>query len=331
MKRLSSLVDWYIPSLLVLAVIVVSFVMATFAQSQDFPNKVVQIVVPYPPGGTSDITARILGKRLEKEWGQPVVVVNKPGGGGALGIQTVATAKPDGYTVLTSPPGIILIPLITPGTSFSLKDFTPLSIAVSIPNVVTVNQNSPFKDFEALVDHARKNPEKLNYSSAGPGTTPHFAGELFKLETKTDITHVPMGGEAPAVTGLLGGHVDLSFVSLGAVQKHLKAGTLRALAVMYPFRVKDFPDLPTTKEKGYPGLLATAWHGYFVPAKTPPGIVNKLALAFKKVMLDSEVRDLIWKAGMLVDNFGPEEAGNFLKAEEAKWARVAKVANIQAK
>lgn len=308
------------------------FLIPGVALSQEsFPNRALQIIVPYPPGGTSDITARILNNKLAEILGQSVVVVNKPGGGGALGIQSVATAKPDGYTLLTSPPGIILIPLITPGVSFSLKDFIPLSIAVSIPNVISVNQKSPFKDLESLIDHARKNPGKLNYSSAGPGTTPHFAGELFKVETKGDITHVPMGGEAPAVTGLLGGHVDLSFVSLAAVQKHLKAGTLRALAVMYPKKIKELPEVPTTKDKGYPGLIATAWHGYFVPAKTPTGIVSKLAAAFENALQDKEVVAPIEKAGMLLENLGGQEALRFLREEEARWSGVAKIANIQAK
>ncbi|MBI4523849.1 MAG: tripartite tricarboxylate transporter substrate binding protein [Deltaproteobacteria bacterium] len=296
-----------------------------------FPNRSLQIVVAFPPGGTSDITARILNNKLGELLGQPVVVVNKPGGGGAAGIQSVFTAKPDGYTILTAPVSIVTIPLLTPGAAFTLRDFVPLNIAVSIPNIISVHQNSPFKDLESLIDYARKNPGKLNYSSAGPGSSFHLAGELFKLETKADITHVPMGGEAPALAGLLGGHVDLSFVSLGTVAKHQKAGTLRALAVMYRQRLKDLSGIPTTKERNYPGIISAAWHGYFVHAKTPKSIANKLASALEKALEEKEIVGLIEKAGMLVENLSGQEAAHFLRDEEAKWSRVIKAANIPAK
>jgi len=295
---------------------------------EPYPSKPIQITVPYPPGGTSDLTARILSGKLGGLLKQSVVVVNKPGGGGALGIQTIAAARPDGYSVLTAPPGIVIVPLITPRAAFSLRDFLPVSLAVSTPNVITVKSDSPFKTFEDLVEYARKNPGKLNFSSAGPGTTPHFAGELFKLETKTTITHVPMGGEAPAVAGLLGGHVELSLVSIGAVQKHLQAGTLRALATTYHKRLKDWPDVPTTNEKGYPAILAVAWHGYFVPAKTPPDIARTLEGAFEAALRDKEVIALIEKAGMIVENLNAEAAARFLKEEEERWTRVARAAGM---
>lgn len=316
----------------VLALMLLPFLLSvpgTTARAQEvYPSKPIQITVPYPPGGTSDLTARILSAKLGELLKQSVVVVNKPGGGGALGIQTIAAAKPDGYSVLTSPPGIVIVPLITPRTGFSLRDFTPVSIAVSTPNVVTVKSDSPFKTFEELIEHARKNPGKLNFSSAGPGTTPHFAGELIKLETRTNITHVPMGGEAPAVTGLLGGHVELSLVSIGAVQKHLQAGTLRALATTYHKRLKGWPDVPTTKEKGYPGILAVAWHGYFVPAKTPPDVAKKLEEALAAALSDQGVIALIEKAGMIVENLNAAAAARFLKEEEERWTRVAKATNM---
>lgn len=314
-----------------LMVIVIGLVLSgtgTAVSAQEFPSKPIQLTVPYPPGGTSDLTARILSPKLAELLKQSVVVVNKPGGGGALGIQTVATARPDGYSVLTSPPAIVSVPLITPKAAFSLRDFTALSLAVSIPNVVTVKSDSPFKTFEDLVEFARANPGKLNFSSAGPGTTPHFAGELFKMETKTSITHVPMGGEAPAVTGLLGGHVELSLVSLGAVQKHLQAGTLRALAITYPTRLRTLPDVPTTKEKGYPGIVAVAWHGYFVPARTPADIVRKLETALETALSDKAVIARIEQAGMIVENLNASAAARYLKEEEERWTRVARASNM---
>ena len=294
----------------------------------DYPTKTIQIIVPYPPGGSNDITARILDTKLASLLGRPVIVVNKPGGGGAVGIKFAASAKPDGYTILTSPPGIVMIPILNPGIGFKLEDFIPICPAVSIPTVITVKTDAPWKTLNDLIQEGKRNPGKLTYSSAGPGTTPHFAGELFKFETNTDIVHVPMGGEAPAVTGLLGGHVNLSFVSLGAVSEHLKAGTLRALALMYPRRIKDFPDIPTTKELGYPKLFTIVWHGYFFPAKTPKEIVEKVAKAFETALKDKEVINNIEKAGMLAEGMTLEEANKFFQDEEKKWSEVAKRAKM---
>jgi tripartite-type tricarboxylate transporter receptor subunit TctC len=304
------------------------FVLTTMAIALDYPTKTVQIIVPYPPGGTNDMTARILDTKLGSILGQPVIIVNKPGGGGAVGIKFASTAKPDGYTVLTSPPGIVMIPILNPGIGFKLDDFTPIGVAVSLPSAITVKADAPWKTLEELVKDARKNPGKFTYSTAGPGTTPHFAGELFKVETGSDIIHVPMGGEAPAVTGLLGGHVDMTFVGLGAVSAHLKAGTLRALALMYPRRIKDFPDIPPTKELGYPNLMTTIWHGYFFPAKTPKEIVKKVAKAFETALKDKEVINKIEKTGMLVEGLILDEANKFFQNEEKKWSEVAKKAKM---
>ncbi|MDI7259865.1 MAG: tripartite tricarboxylate transporter substrate binding protein [Thermodesulfobacteriota bacterium] len=302
--------------------------LTTMAIALDYPTKTIQIIVPYPPGGTNDITARILDTKLASLLGQSVIVVNKPGGGGAVGIKFASTAKPDGYTILTSPPGIVMIPILTPGIGFKLEDFIPIGLAVSIPSVITVKADAAWKTLSDLIQDAKRNPGKLTYSTAGPGTTPHFAGELLKIEIGTDIVHVPMGGEAPAVTGILGGHVNLTFVSLGAVSEHLKAGTLRALALMYPMRIKDFPDIPTTKELGYPKLMTTAWHGYFFPAKTPKEIVVKVAKAFETALKDKEVIGRIEKAGMLVEGMILEEANKFFQDEEKKWSEVAKKAKM---
>ncbi len=305
-----------------------NFAFTTQASALDYPAKTVQIIVPYPPGGSSDITARILSVKLASILGQSVIVENKPGGGGAVGIKTASIAKPDGYTIMTSPPGLVMIPILQPGIGFKLDDFIPLCVAVSAPSVVAVKADTPWKTLGDLVKEAQKSPGKLTYSSAGPGTTPHFAGELFKLRTGTDIIHVPMGGEAPAVVGTLGGHVSMTFANLGGVNAQLKAGTLRALALMYHKKITDFPNVPTTKELGYAGLTTSAWHGYFLPAKTPKEIVEKLARAFDTALKDKEVISKIEKAGMLAEGLILEEAGNFFQDENKKWSEVAKTAKM---
>jgi tripartite-type tricarboxylate transporter receptor subunit TctC len=300
----------------------------SLASGLDYPTKAVQIMVPYPPGGTNDITARILEPKLASLLGQTVVVVNKPGGGGAVGIKAASAAKPDGYTLLTSPPGIVMIPILNPTIGFNLEDFTPVGLAVSIPSVITVKADAPWKTLDDLIKDMKENPGKLTYSTAGPGTTPHFAGELLKIETGTDMVHVPMGGEAPAAAAALGGHVDMTFVTLGAVSAHLRAGTLRALALMYPKRISDFPDIPTTKELGYPRLMTTAWHGYFFPAKTPGEIVTKMARAFEAALKDKEVIAKIEQAGMLPEGMILEDANKFFHDEQSKWSDVAKRAKM---
>ena len=260
--------------------------------------------------------------------GQPVVIVNKPGGGGAVGIQAARDAAPDGYTILVTPPPILLIPLVTKNSGFTLKDFTPLALATSSPNTTVVRKESPWKTLEELIAEAKKNPGQLTYGSAGPGTTPHFIGELVKLKTGVDLTHVPLGSESAAATALLGGHVNVSFLTLGTTQSHLEAGTLRALAVASNRRLKDFPNVPTTVEKGFPELNLKIWVGFFAPVKTPAPIVKRLAEVINETLKDAEIVAKIEKSQALVENLGPEETAKFLAAEERKWSEVARVAKI---
>jgi tripartite-type tricarboxylate transporter receptor subunit TctC len=179
-----------------------------------------------------------------------------------------------------------------------------------------------------VLAEAKKNPGQLTYGSAGPGTTPHFIGELVKLKTRIDMTHVPLGSESAAATAVLGGHVNIAFLTLGTTRSHIEAGTMRALAVASNRRLKDFPNVPTTVEKGFPELNLKIWVGFFAPAKTPPAIVKRLAGAMGEALKDAEVVTLIEKAQALVENLGPQEAAKFLAEEERKWSEVAKVAKI---
>jgi tripartite-type tricarboxylate transporter receptor subunit TctC len=310
--------------------LIFSLIMAltTVAMAADYPTKPIQVTVPYPPGGLTDLIPRILEAKLASTLGQPIIVVNKPGGGGVVGIKLAATAKPDGYTILTVPPSIVMIPILKPDIGFKMENFIPIGLAASTPNVISVKADAPWKTLNDLIQDVKKNPGKFTYSTAGHGTTPHFAGELFNLITGGNTIHVPMGGEGPATVGLLGGHVDITYVGLGVVSSHLKAGTLRALAMMCDKRIKDFPSVPTTKELGYPKLMTTSWQGQFFPAKTPKEIVMKVAKAFETALKDKEVISKIEKTGMLVEGLNQEEAKKFFQDEAVKWSEVAKMARM---
>lgn len=298
------------------------------APAADYPTKTIQVINPFPPGAVTDIIARLVAPKMASLLGQQVVIVNKAGGGGAVGIQAARDAAPDGYTILVTPPPIVLIPIVNRNSAFALKDFAPLSLATSSPNTTVVKADAPWKSLEELLSDAKKSPGQLTYGSAGPGTTPHFIGELVKLKTKVDLTHVPLGSESAAATALLGGHVNVAFLTLGTTRSHIEAGTLRALAVASNRRLKDFPQVPTTVEKGFSELNLKIWVGFFAPVKTPPAIVKRLAGALGDSLKDPEVGAQIEKAQALVENLGPAEAAKFLAEEERKWSEVAKAAKI---
>jgi len=298
------------------------------ADAAEYPNKTIQIINPFPPGAVTDIVARLVAPKMSTVLGQQVVVVNKAGGGGAVGIQAARDAAPDGYTILVTPPPILLIPIVNKNSGFTMKDFAPLSLATSSPNTTVVKGDAPWKTLEEFIADAKKNAGQLTYGSAGPGTTPHFIGELVKLKTKIDLTHVPLGSESAAATAVLGGHVNIAFLTLGTTRSHIEGGTMRALAVASNRRLKDFPNVPTTVEKGFPELNLKIWVGFFAPAKTPPAIVKRLAAAVGDSLKDPEIIANIEKSQALIENLGPQEAAKFYAEEERKWTEVAHSAKI---
>jgi tripartite-type tricarboxylate transporter receptor subunit TctC len=305
-----------------------SFTAAAISEAAEYPTKTIQIINPFPPGAVTDIVARIVAPKMTAILGQQVIIVNKAGGGGAVGIQAAKDAVPDGYTILVTPPPILLIPLVNKNSGFAMKDFTPLTLATSSPNTTVVKADAPWKTLEEFIAEAAKTPGALTYGSAGPGTTPHFIGELVKLKTKIDLTHVPLGSESAAATAVLGGHVNIAFLTLGTTRSHIEAGTMRALAVASNRRLKDFPNIPTTVEKGFPELNLKIWVGFFAPAKTPAAIVKRLAAALSESLKDTEVAAHIEKAQALIENLGPQEAAKFYTEEERKWSEVTRVAKI---
>jgi tripartite-type tricarboxylate transporter receptor subunit TctC len=298
------------------------------SQAAEYPTRTIQIVNPFPAGASTDILARILTDKLSALLGQQVVVINKTGGGGAIGIKAVRDAPADGHTVMVAPPPLVLIPIARKGIGFSVSDFAAINLAGSSPYVMVVKKDAPWKTLEEIVADAKKNPGKLIWAIPLTGSAGHFTYELFKMVTGTDITNVPMGGETPVATAILGGHADVTFISLATVQSHLEAGTLRALAFTHPKRLKEFPEIPTTAEKGYARVNTRPWFVFAVHAKTSRAIVNRLEQVFKEALKDKDILAKIEKAGMIVENLGAEEAGKFLAEEHKKWSEVARVAKI---
>jgi tripartite-type tricarboxylate transporter receptor subunit TctC len=309
-------------------IVTVSLWYLSWAYGAEYPTKTVQIVNPFPPGATTDIVSRILTDKLHSLLEQQVVVVNKAGGGGAIGIKAAKDAAADGYTVLIAPPPLVQIPLARKDIGFTYRDFAPINLAAKFYFVMVVKKDAPWRSLEEIIAEAKSNPGKLTWASAGTGTSHHFSLELLKMVTGAELTHVPMGGETPMVTAILGGHVSTAFVTLGTATPHLQAGTLRGLTVTSPSRLKELLDVPTTAEKGYPTLNPRAWVVFLVPVKTPQAIVKRLADAFQEALRDKEIVSKIEKAGLTVENLGPEEAARFLSEEHRKWTEVARFANI---
>jgi tripartite-type tricarboxylate transporter receptor subunit TctC len=318
------LFGWSISSLFLLFVFFIPV-----SHGAEYPTKTVQIINPFPPGAITDILARLLSDKVSSILGQPVVVINKSGGGGAVGIKAVKDAPADGYTILIAPPPVALIPLARKGIGFAFSDFSPLNLIGTTPAVMIVKADAPWQSLEQFIADAKKKPGQLTFGTPGTGTSGHFTMELFKKETGVDFIHVPLGGEAPVATGILGGNIHTSIIGLGTARAHLEAKTLRALVVTAQKRAKEIPDVPTTFEKGYPAVEANPWFAFFVPANTPPDIMSKLAKTFREAIQDKEIAAKIDKAGVSVENRGPEEAAKFLAEQNKRWAEVARISKIE--
>src|ERR1700738_3311069 len=251
------------------------------AAAQDFPNKPIRLIVPFPAGGPNDIIARVIGQRMTELTKQPVVIDNRGGQAGVLGTDAVAKANPDGYTIgIVSASALTISPTMEDVPYNVARDFAPVTLVVTVPEMLVVASNVPANNMAELIALAKAQPGKFNFASAGVGGLPHLAGELFKLTAKIDIVHVPYRGAAPAINDLLGQQVQMTFLDLPVILPHIKAGTLRPIALGAPQRAPTAPDVPTTAEVGMPGLRIENWYGMFAPAKTPEKIVatlNRLA------------------------------------------------------
>jgi len=255
-----------------------------------YPNKPIRMVVPYPPGGPTDLTARVVAAEMNQILGQPVVVDNKPGASGMIGAESVARADPDGYTFLANASLHVINPAIYPDMRFdAVKDFVPITQLARVPLVLVVPVNSPIKSLKDLVDYAKQHPGKLNFASAGNASAQQLAGESFKIFAGINMQHVPYKGSAPALADLVGGQVQLMFDSMPSAMPFIKSGKLRPIAVTTPTRAKALPELPTIAESGYPGFDISTWYGFWAPKGTPAPIVAKLSDAAAKVLKQDAV------------------------------------------
>ena len=299
------------------------------AQAQDFPNRNIRLIVPFPPGGPNDIIARVVGKRMEEILKQTIVVDNRSGQGGVLGTDLVAKAAPDGYTVGIASAGALAIsPSMEKVAYDTLKDLQPVTLVAKVPEMLVVATSVPASNMKELVALAKAQPGKLNFASSGPGSMPHLAGELFKLTAKIDMTHVPYKGAAPAVNDLLGQQVQMVFLDLPVLLPQINAGKLRPIAVGAPDRVPSAPDVPTTAEVGMPDLLTENWYGMVAPAHTPPKIVAILNKAAVEAIKDSEVKEKLASQGAILVGDKPEQFAAYIDSETKKWAMVIKEAGV---
>ena len=299
------------------------------AQAQDFPNRNIRLIVPFPPGGPNDIIARVVGKRMEEILKQTIVVDNRSGQGGVLGTDLVAKAAPDGYTVGIASAGALAIsPSMEKVAYDTLKDLQPVTLVAKVPEMLVVATSVPASNMKELVALAKAQPGKLNFASSGPGSMPHLAGELFKLTAKIDMTHVPYKGAAPAVNDLLGQQVQMVFLDLPVLLPQINAGKLRPIAVGAPERVPSAPDVPTTAEVGMPDLLTENWYGMVAPAHTSPKIVAILNKAAVEAIKDSDVKEKLASQGAILVGDTPEQFADYIDSETKKWAMVIKEAGV---
>jgi tripartite-type tricarboxylate transporter receptor subunit TctC len=301
-----------------------------WAAAEDFPNRSIRLIVPFPAGGPNDIIARVVGQRMSEITKQPVVIDNRAGQGGVLGTDAVVKAAPDGYTIgIVSAGALAISPSMEKVAYDTKKDLQPITLVAKVPEMLVVSSDVAAKDMKELVALAKAKPGQLNFASTGPGGLPHLAGELLKLTAKIDIVHVPYRGAAPAISDLLGHQVQMVFLDLPVLLPQIKAGALRAIAIGSPARAPTAMEVPTTAEVGMPDLKTENWYGMVAPAGTPPAIVATLNKVAAEAMRDPQVKEKLAVQGAELVGDSPEHFAAFIDAETRKWADVIKAAGVE--
>jgi tripartite-type tricarboxylate transporter receptor subunit TctC len=297
----------------------------------DFPQRPIKIVVPYPPGGSTDVLGRMMAQKLSARFGQPVVVENRAGASGNLGANFAAKSPPDGYTLfLGTSTALAVNPHLYPSLPYDAQqDFTPLVLATTLPSLVVVNSSVPVKTMKELNEYLKAKKGQVNYASSGNGTPAHLGAEVYKKMTGIQMTHVPYKGGAPALTDLVGGQTSLMFAILPESWPLVKDGRLRALAVTTAQRSPLMPELPTVAESGVPGYELVGWYGFLAPTGTPKEIVAKLNKAFDEALQEKDVKEKLTTMGFQVEGGAPERLSDLMKSESKKWGQVVKEANIK--
>ena len=305
---------------------------ASLAQTTNWPTRPVRVVVPFPPGGATDIVGRAIAERLQAALGQPFVIENKAGASGNIGVADVARATPDGYTLVVGAAQTLTInPQLFGNLPFDpQKDLAPVAVVASVPNVLLASNKLPVKTPQELVAYARQNVGRLNYGSSSTGGTPHLSGELFKSMTGTFIVHVPYRGSAPAMQDLVGGQIDLMFDNLPAALPQIRAGTVRALAVTTLQRSVSAPDLPTLDESGLKGFDSQGWFALLAPAGTPQPVLQRLNTAVNEILATPEFRERLLKVGADPVGGSIEDFRQRLRTETERWGGVIRAAGVKA-
>lgn len=296
--------------------------------AQSFPNKPVKFVVPFPPGGTNDTLARLLGQKLSVLWGQPVLIENRAGANGAIGTEVAAKSPGDGYTMLMTSDTHLITPLLTKTPYDSITDFKPIAVVATSELLLVVNNNVAANNLQEFISLLKSSPGKLNFASPGNGNTLHLTGELFCTLTGTRMNHVPYKGAGPAVTDLIGGQVQAFFSPPINVVQHVKAGRLKAIAVSGPRRLEALPDVQTFSQEGLQNFDVRVWQGVFVPAASSKEVTDRLSADFEKVMAESSIRSDLLKGGMDSTYIGPAQFATMLRADIAKYRKIIVEANI---
>ena len=303
---------------------------ATLGQAQGWPTKPVRMIVPFPPGGSTDNLGRMLAAELTKTFGQPVIVENKGGANGNIGSAEVAKASPDGYTLLVSGVGSNAINYSLYRTMpYADRDFAHVTLLATGPNVLAANPNFPARSFKELIELAKANPGKFSNASSGNGSSGHLAFELLKQKAGLDIVHIPYKGGGPAITDVIGNQVPFLFINQDNALPHVRGGRLRALAVASLERNPAYPDVPTVAESGFPGFSAVSWFGLSAPAGTPPDVIKRLNEATVKAMNTPEIRKRLEDSGFVVVAGTPQQFNEFVASEIAKWGAVAKASGAK--
>jgi len=306
-----------------------ALVCAGSAAAQTYPNKPIRMIVTFAAGGPTDVIARIIAQKASETFGHQVVVENIPGAGGNIGLANALRAPADGYTLVAVSTGFIVNPSLYSKVPYAIKDFAPISLVAASPNVITVHPSVPAKTVQELIALAKANPGKYSYGQPGAGSTPHLAGELFKLKFGLDITMVPFGSAAPAITSTIGGHTPIAFTALPPAMTNIKDGKLRALAVLSTQRVTALPDVPTAAEAGIPGHEGDTLTGIVVPARTPAEVVERLNAEIKKLVGLPDVKEKLEALGFVAVANTPAEFGERIRTESAKWSKVINDAHIK--
>ena len=312
-------------------VVVLALAASSLAWAQDYPAKPVRVVVPYPPGGPTDVIVRVIANRLTESLGQPVVVENRAGASGMIGAELVAKAAPDGYTLLVNPSIHVILPSLVPKMAYdAIKDFTHITLLVSVPLFLVVNNSLPVWSVQDLIAYAKANPGKLNFASASSGSSSQLAGEQFKLFAGVLMQHIPYKGSTPALTDVMGGQVQMMFDSTPSAMPFVKSGKLRALAVTTAKRTQAAPDIPSMAESGLPGFDHSNWYGVWGPPGMPREILNKLTVAIAATMQRKDVRDRLIELGAdPVDGVTPAQFEAYAQSELARFAKIVKQAGVK--